>query len=314
MTLRSQSDSHGLGMQVLGGHVLGIDVGGTAIKLGRFNPQGECLAQVSVPTPQPPLPPAVVAQIVAAIPRVDPDKMAIALGVGTPGPSDAQGRIARIAFNLEGWVDVPLADMLEAQTGLPTIVANDGNCAGVGEAWLGAGQTYQNFILLTLGTGVGGAIILKGELFLGPQGTAGELGLVTLNPDGPPCNSGNRGSLEQYASATAIQRQAGKSPEELAIAADRGEPEAIAFWQAYGRTLGAGLAGLTYILAPEAILLGGGVAASFEHFYPSLEAELFERVLPCSRSGLVIRPATLGNQAGMIGAAKLALEKSQSFA
>ena len=289
--------------------VIGIDVGGTAVKLGRFNQQGQCLAQTRIATPQPAFPQDVVAQIAAALPTINSDGTATAIGIGTPGPSDKFGRIARIAINLEGWIDVPLADMMEAETNRPTLVANDANCAGVGEAWLGAGQSYENFILLTLGTGVGGAIILNRELFIGPRGTAGELGLITFNPDGPPCNSGNSGSLEQFASARAIQRQTGKSPKELAEAADRGEADAIAFWQTYGHTLGAGLASLTYVLSPEAILLGGGVAASFDRFYPSLKEELFQRVLSCSRAGLVIRPATLGNQAGMIGAAKLALDK-----
>ena len=287
--------------------VLGLDVGGTAIKMGRFDADGCCLKQVTVPTPQPALPQDVVAQIVRSIPLIDPTGESIAIGVGTPGPADGAGRIARIAINLKGWINVPFADMLEAQVQLPTVVANDANCAGLGERWLGAGRDYKNFIMLTLGTGVGGAIILNGDLYVGDRGTAGELGLITFEPEGPPCKSGNNGSLEQFASAKAIQRMTGKSPQVLFEEAKEGIAEAIAFWERYGTNLGTGLASLTYVLSPDAIILGGGVAASFELFFPSLKTELYRRVLPSSRETLSIIPATLGNEAGMLGAAKLAL-------
>lgn len=293
----------------MGEQVIGIDLGGTAIKLGRFDRSGNCLQSLTVPTPVPASPDAVLLAIVAAIAQLDSHHEACAIGVGTPGPADAAGRIARVAINLQGWHNVPLADWLETKTGLPTILANDANCAGLGEFWLGAGQSFQNLILLTLGTGVGGAIVLNGQLFVGHQGTAGELGLITLNPDGPPCNSGNRGSLEQYASVQALRRRTGLEPHELGQRAADGEPEAIAFWQAYGRDLGAGLASLIYVLTPEAIILGGGVAASAPYFLPSLQAEVEQRVLPSSREGLQILTATLGNQAGMVGAAKLAWQR-----
>ena len=292
---------------VMDQQVLGIDVGGTAIKLGRFTPDGTCQQTVTVPTPQPARPEAVAQAIAESLPLIDPQGVAIAIGVGTPGPSDGEGRIARIAINLEGWIDVPFATLLETATQRPTVVANDANCAGLGEAWLGAGQDFPNFILLTLGTGVGGAIIMNGDLYTGPRGTAGELGLMTLNPTGPDCNSGNNGSLEQYASAKAIKRQTGLSPKTLFDQAQAGNSKAIAFWESYGKILGTGLASLTYILSPDAILLGGGVAASFELFFSSLQRELWRRVLPSSREALQILPASLGNQAGMLGAAKLAL-------
>ncbi len=289
--------------------VIGIDLGGTAIKLGRFTPDGTCLQSLSVPTPQPATPEAVLAAMVEAIASVDPDKKSVAIGVGTPGPADASGRIALVAINLANWRDVPLAEQLEAKTGLPTIIANDANCAGLGEAWLGAGRRFNNFILLTLGTGVGGAIILDGKLFVGHQGAAGELGLITLNPDGPPCNSGNQGSLEQYVSVTAIRRSTGLEPAELGAMAQAGNSEALTFWQNYGKGLGAGLASLIYVLTPEAIAIGGGVCASAEFFFPAALAEIERRVLPSSRAGLQLLCAELGNQAGMVGAAKLAWTK-----
>jgi len=286
--------------------VLGIDLGGTAIKLGRFSQDGACLQALTVPTPQPSNPEAVVRAIIQAIAQLDPDHQAQAIGIGTPGPADATGRIARVAINLKDWHDVPLADWIEAKTGLPTTIANDANCAGMGEAWLGAGRWFRNLILLTLGTGVGGAIILDGKLFVGHHGTAGELGLITLNPDGPACNSGNRGSLEQYASVQAIRRRTGLEPDELGARAIAGDAKALEFWHHYGHDLGAGLASLIYVLAPEAVIIGGGVSASADLFFPAIQTELERRVLPCSLAGLQLLKAELGNQAGIVGAAKLA--------
>lgn len=296
---------------LIANEVIGIDLGGSAIKLGRFDWKGTCLESISVPTPQPAYPEVVLAEMAAAVERLDPDHRTVAIGVGTPGPTDATGRIARVAINLEGWHDIPLADWLEAKTGRTTVLANDANCAGMGEYWLGAGRNFRHLILLTLGTGVGGAMILDGKLFVGHEGTAGELGLITLNPDGPECNSGNQGSLEQYASVRAIRRRTGLEPDEVGNRAKAGDAEALAFWQAYGRDLGAGLASLIYVLTPEAIVIGGGVSASSDFFFPSLQAEIERRVLPSSRSGLQLLRAELGNQAGMVGAAKLAWQKQQ---
>lgn len=288
--------------------VIGIDLGGTAIKLGRFAEDGTCLQLLSVATPQPATPEAVVEVMVDALAQLDPTRQSIAIGVGTPGPADATGRIARVAINLANWHDVPLADWLEAKTGLPTVLANDANCAGLGEAWLGGGRRFQDLILLTLGTGVGGAIILDGKLFVGHQGAGGELGLITFNPDGPTCNSGNQGSLEQYVSVPAIRRRTGLEPAQLGALAKAGNTDALTFWQNYGKDLGAGLASLIYILTPEAIIIGGGVSASAEFFFPAVEAEIQRRVLPSSRAGIQLLPAQLGNQAGMVGAAKLAYQ------
>lgn len=287
--------------------VIGIDLGGTAIKLGRFLADGTCLQSMTVSTPQPATPSAVVEVIADAISACGGSN-AKAIGLGTPGPADAAGRIARVAINLAGWKDVPLADWLEAKTGLPTIIANDANCAGLGEAWLGAGRRFDHLILLTLGTGVGGAIILDGKLFTGHQGAGGELGLITLHPDGPECNSGNRGSLEQHVSVQAIRRRTGLEPEELGKLAVAGDSQALEFWQSYGRDLGIGLTSLIYVLTPEAIVIGGGVSASAKFFFPAALAEIERRVLPSSRAGLQLLVAELGNSAGMVGAAKLALQ------
>ncbi|MEG3850242.1 ROK family protein [Microcoleus sp. herbarium19] len=287
--------------------VIGIDLGGTAIKLGRFSEDGICHQSLTVPTPKPATPEAVLAAVADAILQLNPTENAVrSIGIGTPGPADAAGRIARVAINLQNWHNVPLADWLEAKTGLPTILANDADCAGLGESWLGAGKHFKNLILLTLGTGVGGAVILDGKLFTGHLGTAGELGLISINPDGPECNSGNRGSLEQYVSVQAIRRETGLEPLELANLAKSGDTKALEFWQNYGRYLGIGLASIIYILTPEAIIIGGGISAGAEFFFPAVLAEIERRVLPTSRENLQLLVAELGNQAGMVGAAKLA--------
>jgi len=289
--------------------ILGIDLGGTAIKLGCCGSQGHCLRSVTIPTPQPSTPEAVVAAIAATIHTLDPDQAIPAIGIGMPGPADITGRIAKISINLDDWHNVPLAEWIEAKTGRPTTVANDANCAGWAEALYGAGQPFQNLIMLTLGTGVGGAIILDGELYTGRAGSAGELGLITLWPNGPPCNSGNNGSLEQFASVRAIRRDQHYEPHQLAEQAQTQDAAAVEFWQDYGRNLGAGLASLIYVLTPEAVILGGGIAASTDLFLPWVKAELEQRVMPTSREGLVLLPAALGNQAGMIGAAQLARKR-----
>lgn len=286
-------------------NVIGIDIGGTAIKLGRFTQKGECTQALTVATPQPATPKAVIMATAQAVTQLRTPGT-VALGVGTPGPADAGGRVAKVAINLQGWKDVPLADELEATIGLPCVIANDANCAGLGEAWLGAGSQFANLILLTLGTGVGGAIILDNQLFVGHRGAAGELGLITLYPDGYPCNSGNNGSMEQYLSIGGIKRKTGQDPAQLSALAQAGDSEALQFWQEYGQMLGAGLASLIYVLTPEAIILGGGVSASSKFFLPSTEAEIQRRVLASSRINLQLLPAQLGNTAGMVGAAKLA--------
>ncbi|BFM39240.1 ROK family protein [Synechocystis sp. LKSZ1] len=285
--------------------VMGIDLGGTAIKLGRFLADGTCLASFSVPTPQPAFPEAVLQALIPAIQRLKTEHCQ-ALGVGMPGPTDASRRLAKLAINLPQWHNVPLADWLETAIGLPVVLENDANCAGLGEAWLGAGRHFQDFILLTLGTGVGGAIFLGGNLFVGRHGAAGELGLLSIDYRGPDCHSGNRGSLEQHVSAQAIQRETGKNGAELAQLAAKGIPEALAYWERYGQLLGVGLANLLYVLTPQAVILGGGISASADYFLPALTAEIQDRVLAPTREDLTIVVAELGNRAGMLGAARLA--------
>lgn len=285
--------------------VIGVDLGGTAIKIGKFLRDGTCLETVSLATPQPANPQPVIDAIAQGVKQLNRDHTCGAIGFGVPGPTDTARRTAKKSINLPGWDDVPVADWLEAQTGLPTILENDANCAAIGEAWLGAGRKFRNFILLTLGTGVGGAIFLNGRLFTGHCGAAGELGLITLNPDGFPCRSGNQGSLEQYTSIGSIRRSTGNEPAKMGKLAQAGEQAALEFWQSYGKLLGAGLTSLIYVLTPEAVIIGGGISASSKFFLPATLKEIEKRVLSTSRPGLQLLTAELGNTAGMLGAAKL---------
>ncbi len=289
--------------------LIGIDLGGTAIKLGRFDRQGELLAELLVPTPQPAMPGAIAVALADAVQQLDPDRLAPLVGIGLPGPMDAAGRVARVCINLPGWQQVPLAEWLEPQLQRRVTLANDGNCALVGEAWRGAAQGFRDVLLLTLGTGVGGGVLLGGQLFTGHGGAAAEPGLIGVDPEGPPCNSGNRGSLEQYCSIAGLGRLSPLDPAELCRLADGGDPLALAVWQRYGHWLGIGLSSLVYVLTPELVLIGGGLSAASHHFLPAVLAELEQRVQAESRAGLEVRRAALGNGAGRLGAARLALDR-----
>ena len=292
--------------------VLGVDLGGTAIKLGLFSRDGELLADHQRPTPQPATPGSVCVEIVEAIGSLDPDGLASMVGIGLPGPMDADARVARVCINLPGWEEVPLAAWLEPRLKRRVTLANDGNCALVGEAWKGAAVGCSDVVLLTLGTGVGGGVMLGGKLFTGHNGAAAEPGLITLFPEGPDCNSGNRGSLEQYASITGLGRLSDAEPSSLAMAASRGDEQAKAQWERYGQLLGTGISSLVYMFTPQLVLLGGGLAGASEHFLPAVRREVNTRVQAVSREGLQIKPCALGNGAGRLGAARLAIDRLRS--
>ena len=289
--------------------VLGVDLGGTAIKLGLFSLEGELLAEHQRPTPQPATPGSVCVEIVDAISGLDPHGRAAVVGIGLPGPMDADARVARICINLPGWEEVPLAAWLEPRLKRRVTLANDGNCALVGEAWKGAAAGFSDVLLLTLGTGVGGGVMLGGQLFTGHNGAAAEPGLITLFPDGPDCNSGNRGSLEQFASITGLKRLSGSEPSSLAMAASDGDAKALAHWERYGQLLGTGISSLVYAFTPQLVLVGGGLAGASEHFLPAVRREVSTRVQAVSREGLQIKPCALGNGAGRLGAARLAIQR-----
>ena len=289
--------------------VLGVDIGGTALKLGLFDADGTLLAELQRPTPQPATPGSVCMELVEAIDTLDPQRRAERVGIGLPGPMDAAARVARVCINLPGWEEVPLAAWLEPRLKRRVTLANDGNCALVGEAWRGAAQGVQDAVLLTLGTGVGGGVMLGGTLFTGHNGAAAEPGLISLDPEGPDCNSGNRGSLEQFASISGLGRLSAEDPAVLAEAASQGDPEALAVWAEYGRLLGIGITSLVYVFTPQLVLVGGGLAGASAHFLPAVRREVAQRVQAVSREGLRIEACALGNGAGRLGAARLAMQR-----
>jgi len=289
--------------------VLGVDIGGTALKLGLFDADGTLLAELQRPTPQPATPGSVCMELVEAIDTLDPQRRAERVGIGLPGPMDAAARVARVCINLPGWEEVPLAAWLEPRLKRRVTLANDGNCALVGEAWRGAAQGVQDAVLLTLGTGVGGGVMLGGTLFTGHNGAAAEPGLISLDPEGPDCNSGNRGSLEQFSSISGLGRLSAEDPAVLAEAASQGDPEALAVWAEYGRLLGIGITSLVYVFTPQLVLVGGGLAGASAHFLPAVRREVAQRVQAVSREGLRIEACALGNGAGRLGAARLAMQR-----
>lgn len=289
--------------------VLGVDIGGTALKLGLFDADGTLLAELQRPTPQPATPGSVCMELVEAIDTLDPQRRAERVGIGLPGPMDAAARVARVCINLPGWEEVPLAAWLEPRLRRRVTLANDGNCALVGEAWRGAAQGEQHRVLNTLGTGVGGGVMLGGTLFTGHNGAAAEPGLISLDPEGPDCNSGNRGSLEQFSSISGLGRLSAEDPAVLAEAASQGDPEALAVWAEYGRLLGIGITSLVYVFTPQLVLVGGGLAGASAHFLPAVRREVAQRVQAVSREGLRIEACALGNGAGRLGAARLAMQR-----
>ncbi len=294
-------------------HVIGVDIGGTAIKMGRFDFSGNLLAEAKIPTPKPSVPGVVTVALCEAIDLIDPKNMASFMGVALPGPMDELGRVARICINLPGWIDVPLADWLEPRLNRKVILGNDGNSALLGEAWIGAAKGYDDVLLLTLGTGVGGGVMLGGRLFTGHNGAASEPGLIGVQPDGPDCNSGNAGSLEQFASIAGLRLLTELDPVELNKKAAVGDIEALKVWEKYGRTLGIGISSIVYLFTPQLVLLGGGLSQGAKYFLPSVLREVELRVQPASREGLIIRKCALGNGAGCLGAARLALEHLVGF-
>ncbi len=289
--------------------LIGVDLGGTAIKLARFDLAGELLAELELATPQPAVPGAVTMAIAGAIAQLDPDRLADRVGIGHPGPADRGARLARLAINLPGWRDVPLADWLEPLLSRKVTCANDANCAAIAELERGAARDASDVLLLTLGTGVGGALVLGGQLFTGSHGAASEPGLIGIDPDGPACNSGNRGSLESFCSLRGLARLSPLTPLELCRQADAGEATALAVWERYGQLLGIGVSSLLYVITPELVLLGGGISGASHHFLPALWREVEKRVLAVSRQQLEIRRCQLGNGAGRLGAALLARDR-----
>lgn len=309
--------------------IVGVDVGGTAIKMALITPDGELVAKTHEPTPVADGEDGVL-QKIAEMTRVLLHKHGYALeqvsgiGVGIPGPIDAKDGIVMQAVNLHWTKPVFLKQKLEALTGRPVAVENDANAAALGEMWQGAGKGAQDLVLVTIGTGVGGGVILDGKIVHGMNGVGGEIGHITITPDsGALCNCGKKGCLETYASATAIIREGrlaaenGTSPYLASVLAENGklgakdvfeaavagDAAALSIADQVALYLGLALSHLAIALNPAKFVIGGGVAAAGDFLFSRIR-DSFARFVPFTyvveATGIV--PATLGNDAGVYGA------------
>jgi glucokinase len=242
----------------------------------------------------------------------------IGVGVGVPGFIQLDTGVIVGAANLPQFDGYPVRDELTRRLGTPVILENDANAAALGEKWIGAGQGVDDLVLLTLGTGIGGGIIIGGRILHGHVGMAGELGHITVSPNGYPCGCGNSGCVEKYASATAISvmaRMIGLGPNLAAkdvyqLALD-GNEKAKTVFRSMGEALGIVIAGLINIFNFPLYLLSGGPLPAWDFFAPAMIAEVSRRSFTYRNSPTKIERAVLGNEAGLYGAAHLPVQAKQ---
>lgn len=309
--------------------IVGVDVGGTAIKMALITPEGELVAKTQEPTPVALGEDGILQQIAAMMNELlhahgYTMEQTRGIGVGVPGPIDAKNGVVLQAVNLHWRQPVHLKEKLEALTGLPVAVDNDANLAALGEMWRGAGKGATDLVLITLGTGVGGGVIIDGNVVHGINGVGGEIGHITMTPQGGSiCNCGKTGCLETYTSATAIIREGrlaatnGTSPvlanvlatqgdiqaKDVLDAAKAGDTSSLAIVDQVALYLGLALSHLAIVLNPAKFVIGGGVAAAGEFLFSRIR-DSFNRFVPFTYvvESTEILPATLGNDAGVYGA------------
>ncbi len=304
---------------------IGIDFGGTSVKAGvvfRGNiiDHAPPIATQDFDGPE---------EVIGALVRVIEDLRArhprvAAIGIGMPGFVDyKRGQVLGLT-NVRGWDGIPLKKMLEDQANLPAVVENDANCMAFAEWKRGAGRGLQHLVCITLGTGVGGGIVVNGQLVRGARHAAGEIGQTSIDYQGRPGHYGNLGALEDYVGNREITTAAYEAylgegiqkdledctPAALAAAGHAGDPVALGMWQDIGRKLATALMNCCWLLNPQAIVIGGGVARAGELLFQPLTAHLFAQLSPPFKDHLMILPARFGNEAGTIGAAALALESA----
>lgn len=302
----------------------GVDVGGTTVKLGLFDIDGMMLEKWEIPTNTQDGGAAILDDVAAAVlgkieeRGIDKEDV-LGIGLGVPGPVDAEG-IVHKCVNL-GWGVFNVEETLESKTGLRVKAGNDANVAALGEAWQGGGKGYQNVVMVTLGTGVGGGIILNGKILPGTNGAAGEIGHIHVNSDEEECcGCGNKGCLEQYASATGIVRMAKKklasetrqtvlteknplTAKDIFDAAKVGDVVAEELVEKLCDVLGTALARVSCVVDPEVFVIGGGVSKAGEILTEGT-ARYYDihAFHACRRCKITL--ATLGNDAGMYGCVK----------
>lgn len=308
-------------------YLFGVDVGGTTVKMGLFDKDGNVLEKWEIPTRTENSGEKILPDIADSIKNKMTEKSiaredVIGAGVGVPGPVDGNGIVHR-AVNL-GWGEVDLKKELSALLdGMRVEGGNDANVAALGEMWKGGGQGHQNLVAVTLGTGVGGGIIINGEILTGATGAGGEIGHIHVEDhETEACGCGNFGCLEEYASATGITRLANRalaasdkdsvlrkgevSAKTVFDAVKAGDALAIEVAQKFGDYLGKGLGVIAGVINPEIFVIGGGVSKAgevlFDYIKPSFKKTVFHG---CRNT--IFALATLGNDAGIYGAARLVL-------
>lgn len=312
-------------------NAIGVDVGGTKIAAGLVTPGGELLNEARYPTASEPS--ELLDSLARAIGEAAANDDTDAVCVAVAGLLMAKESKVVFSPNLRAIEGLPLKSELESRTGLTVTVENDANAAAWGEFVFGAGSEVENLLFVTLGTGVGGGVILDGNLLRGSQGAGGELGHTTLHATGPRCGCGNRGCFEIMASGLAIERRARRaaaenpdsmlgravasedfSGEEVTELAQKGDAHSISVLRETGVWLGIGIAGFVNVFNPEAVAVGGGVAAAGDLILEPARREVYLRARSPSRDLVEIKPATLGEKSGMLGAAALARNASGGIA
>ena len=309
--------------------VIGVDLGGTNLRTAIVNSDGVILDKRKEATQAVDGWMKVVARLIDNIKRqleigAQMGSKVFAVGVGAPGVILVDKGVVVKSPNFPDWNNLPLKAELEKALSLPVFIENDANAAALGEKWRGAGQNIGSMIHLTLGTGVGGGIILDNKIWHGADGMAGEIGHMTLIPDGRQCGCGNTGCLEMYASARGIVQSFREELEKQKLhtaealkevtsekvyqAAREGDAVARRVMKDMGRMLGIGIASLINIFNPERVVIGGGVKDAWPLFIGATHEEIMKRAfqVPAERTEIV--PSSLGDDAGMVGAAAVALE------
>jgi glucokinase len=313
-------------------YIIGVDLGGTNIVTGAMPEDGSLqLAVNSEPTRAEDGAEAVVDRIVAGIERAIAQTSAetgarrtdfVGVGIGSPGPLDRERGIVIVTPNL-GWRDYPLRDRVSEQVKLPATLDNDANCATYGEWWQGAGRGARNMVGMTIGTGIGGGLIIEGKLYHGASDVAGEIGHTTIDSTGRRCKCGNYGCLEAYASGPSIAERAREAlgGGEVSIlatvvagrieditaqtvydAAKRGDAVAREVVRDTARFLGAGVANLLNIFNPDVVVIAGGVTQAGDYLFEPLRAEVKRRAFRPAVEACEILAGTLPGTAGMVGA------------
>ena len=319
-------------------NVIGVDMGGTKILSAVIDSEGNILSTAKVPTKADRGPSIVIDRIAESIQRAV-DKSGVvassiqAVGIGAPGPLDPATGVVIFAPNLR-WKDVRLKEELEARVNIPTFVDNDVNVGTLGEHVFGAGKGFQNVVGIFVGTGIGGGIILQGELFHGASKTAGEIGHIIVKAGGPRCGCGARGCLEALASRTAMAKQFQKAIKKgqksviseltdgdlktvrsgvLAKAIRLNDKLTLKVIKKATKYLGIGIGSIVNFLNPEMIILGGGVVEALDDtFLNDIRAAAKKYSLPNTLNGVQIVPAKLGDNSGILGAAALARQRSET--